>query len=170
MSAPVTAGPRAAETAGQRRDRHDASARTRRRVLLGYVPMVLLAAFFLFPLVFMFVSSLKPDAQILGDIGSPQAFLPVGDISTQNYVDVFDRVPVARFIANSVFVTVTDRRAGPGRQQHGGVRPVAAGVDRAQGAPDGRHRDPHRPLRDDRDPDGLLGLEAADPRPRERRR
>ncbi len=107
MSAPVTAGPRAAETAGQRRDRHDADSRKRRRALLGYVPMVLLAAFFLFPLVFMFVSSLKPDAQILGDIGSPQAFLPVGDISTQNYVDVFDRVPVARFIANSVFVTVT---------------------------------------------------------------
>ncbi len=106
MSTPVTADPRAAETAGQRRDRHDADSRKRRRVLVGYIPMVLLAAFFLFPLVFMFVSSLKPDAQILGDIGSPQAFLPVGDISTQNYVDVFDRVPVARFIANSVFVTV----------------------------------------------------------------
>ena len=106
MSATVTAGPRADETADRRRERHDAGSR-RRRAVLGYVPMVLLAAFFLFPLVFMFVSSLKPDAQILGDIGSPQAFLPVGDISTQNYVDVFDRVPVARFIANSVFVTVT---------------------------------------------------------------
>ncbi|WP_369795272.1 carbohydrate ABC transporter permease [Cellulomonas sp. KRMCY2] len=67
--------------------------------------MVLLALFFLFPLVFMFVSSLKPDAQILSDLDSPQAFLPVGDISVQNYVGVFDRVPVARFILNSVLVT-----------------------------------------------------------------
>jgi multiple sugar transport system permease protein len=82
-----------------------AEKRKRRRLVIGYVPMVLLALFFLFPLVFMFVSSLKPDAQILSDIDSPQAFLPVGDISTQNYVDVFDRVPVARFILNSVLVT-----------------------------------------------------------------
>ena len=68
--------------------------------------MSLLALFFLFPLVFMFVSSLKPDAQILQDIDSPQAFLPVGDISLDNYFGVFDRVPVAQFLFNSVLVTV----------------------------------------------------------------
>ncbi|WP_149205220.1 carbohydrate ABC transporter permease [Actinotalea subterranea] len=84
----------------------EAGRRGRRRKVLGYLPMVLLALFFLFPLVFMFVSSLKPDAQILGDIDSPQAFLPVGDISTDNYVGVFERVPVARFLLNSVLVTV----------------------------------------------------------------
>ena len=33
------------------------------------------------------------------------AFLPVGDISLDNYVGVFDRVPVARFMFNSVLVT-----------------------------------------------------------------
>ncbi|MEP7766172.1 carbohydrate ABC transporter permease [Sanguibacter sp. 25GB23B1] len=65
-----------------------------------------LAVFFLFPLVFMFVSSLKPDAQILSDVDSVRAFLPVGEISLQNYVGVFDRVPVARFMLNSVLVTV----------------------------------------------------------------
>lgn len=95
----------AGRLAERRRSTHEAEQRKRRRLVIGYVPLVLLALFFLFPLVFMFVSSLKPDAQILTDIGSPQAFLPVGDISTQNYVDVFDRVPVARFIANSVLVT-----------------------------------------------------------------
>jgi ABC-type glycerol-3-phosphate transport system permease component len=31
--------------------------------------------------------------------------LPVGDISLDNYSGVFDRVPAARFLANSVFVT-----------------------------------------------------------------
>nr|WP_229872517.1 carbohydrate ABC transporter permease [Promicromonospora soli] len=68
--------------------------------------MSALAVVFLFPLVFMFVSSLKPDAQILGDVGSPRAFLPVGDISLDNYFGVFDRVPVGQFLVNSVLVTV----------------------------------------------------------------
>jgi multiple sugar transport system permease protein len=54
----------------------------------------------------MFVSSLKPDSQILQDIDSPLAFLPVGDISLDNYFGVFDRVPVAQFLFNSILVTV----------------------------------------------------------------
>ncbi|WP_372461888.1 carbohydrate ABC transporter permease [Antribacter soli] len=68
--------------------------------------MAALAVFFLFPLVFMFVSSLKPDAQILTDVTSLRAFLPVGDIGLDNYAGVFDRVPVGRFLFNSVLVTV----------------------------------------------------------------
>jgi multiple sugar transport system permease protein len=96
-----------AEREAQRRQSaHESQARKRRRRLLGYVPMVLLALFFLFPLVFMFVSSFKPDAQILSDVDSPRAFLPVGEISGQNYADVFDRVPVGRFLLNSVVMTV----------------------------------------------------------------
>ncbi|WP_454853696.1 carbohydrate ABC transporter permease [Promicromonospora soli] len=78
----------------------------RRRQIWSYATMVALAVFFLFPLVFMFVSSLKPDNQILSDVTSLRAFLPVGDVSLDNYGDVFDRVPVARFLFNSVLVTV----------------------------------------------------------------
>ena len=104
MSATTTTGAQRREAPRVRSA--EAGRRGRRRKVLGYLPMVLLALFFLFPLVFMFVSSLKPDAQILGDIDSPQAFLPVGDISTDNYVGVFERVPVARFLLNSVLVTV----------------------------------------------------------------
>ncbi|GAB3813580.1 carbohydrate ABC transporter permease [Tessaracoccus terricola] len=78
----------------------------RRRKLLLYIPMILLALVFVFPLVFMVVSSLKPDAQILADVDSINAFLPVGDISLDNYADVFERVPFARFLLNSVVVTV----------------------------------------------------------------
>ena len=96
---------RGAARTNPRRAADMAAGARRRRQLLGYLPMVLLAAFFLFPLIFMFVSSLKPDAQILSDIDSPQAFLPVGDISTDNYAGVFRRVPVARFLLNSVVVT-----------------------------------------------------------------
>lgn len=78
----------------------------RRRRAWSYLAMSALAVVFLFPLVFMFVSSLKPDAQILGDVDSVRAFLPVGDISLDNYYGVFDRVPVRRFLLNSVLVTV----------------------------------------------------------------
>jgi multiple sugar transport system permease protein len=70
-----------------------------------YVPMTLLSVFFLFPVVFMLVSSLKPDTQIFEDVDGIAAFLPVGDISLTNYSGVFDRVPAARFLINSVFVT-----------------------------------------------------------------
>jgi multiple sugar transport system permease protein len=53
----------------------------------------------------MLVSSLKPDQQLLQDSGNVRAFLPVGDISLQNYTDAFARAPVGRFIFNSVLVT-----------------------------------------------------------------
>jgi multiple sugar transport system permease protein len=60
---------------------------------------------FIFPLLFMVMSSLKPAHQLLTDTSSLRAFLPVGDISLQNYVDAFKRAPVALFVFNSVLVT-----------------------------------------------------------------
>jgi multiple sugar transport system permease protein len=53
----------------------------------------------------MFVSSFKPDQQIFADLGSLKAFLPVGNISLDNYTGVFQTVPAARFIINSVLIT-----------------------------------------------------------------
>jgi multiple sugar transport system permease protein len=72
----------------------------------GYLVRILLVVFFAFPLVFMFMSSLKPDDQIFADLDSIKAFLPVGDISLSNYTGVFDTVPAARFLANSIVITV----------------------------------------------------------------
>lgn len=96
----------AASTAPTRRAAEPSERRLRRRRRTwSYLAMSALAVFFLFPLVFMVVSSLKPDSQILSDTGSLRAFLPVGDVSLQNYADVFDRVPVGRFMLNSVLVT-----------------------------------------------------------------
>jgi len=71
----------------------------------GYLVRILLALFFAFPLVFMFVSSLKPDQQIFKDLSSLKAFLPVGDISLDNYTGVFQTAPAARFLINSVLIT-----------------------------------------------------------------
>jgi len=70
-----------------------------------YLLMGVLAVIFIFPIVFMFMSSLKPNLQLLQDSASIRAFLPVGDISLNNYREAFDRAPVGRFILNSVFVT-----------------------------------------------------------------
>lgn len=70
-----------------------------------YLLLILIALVFVFPVVFMVVSSLKPDFQLLRDTSSIRAFLPVGDISLNNYANAFDRAPIGRFVFNSVFVT-----------------------------------------------------------------
>lgn len=75
------------------------------RLATRYAVLVLIAIIFIFPLVFMVMSSLKPDQQLLQDSGSLRAFLPVGDISLNNYAEAFQRAPVATFIFNSVLVT-----------------------------------------------------------------
>jgi len=72
----------------------------------GYAGRTVLAIFFLFPIVFMLVSSLKPDNQIFADLSSPKAFLPVGHVSLDNYRKVFDTVPAWRFLANSIAISL----------------------------------------------------------------
>lgn len=79
--------------------------RRRIRSLSAWTVRVLLGIVFSFPLLFMFVSSLKPDAQIFGDLSSIAAFLPVGNLSFENYSAVFDRVPAARFLINSIGIS-----------------------------------------------------------------
>ena len=75
------------------------------RLATRYAVLGLIAVIFIFPLVFMLMSSFKPDQQLLQDASNLRAFLPVGDISLQNYTDAFQRAPVATFVFNSVFVT-----------------------------------------------------------------
>ncbi len=75
-------------------------------LVLRYTILMLIALIFLFPIVFMVMSSLKPDLQLLRDSASFRAFLPVGDISLVNYEDAFQRVPMLQFAFNSVFTTV----------------------------------------------------------------
>ena len=75
------------------------------RLATRYAVLGLIAVIFIFPLVFMLMSSFKPDQQLLQDASNLRAFLPVGDISLQNYTAAFQRAPVATFVFNSVFVT-----------------------------------------------------------------
>lgn len=75
------------------------------RLVVRYTVLTLIAIIFVFPLVFMLVSSFKPDQQLLTDTASLRAFLPVGDISLDNYFAAFRRAPVGLFVFNSVLVT-----------------------------------------------------------------
>src|SRR5437588_8404344 len=66
---------------------------------LNYFLMILLALFFLFPTVFMLVSSLKSDEnQLLQDVSTVKAFIPYGDISLQNYSDAMQRLPFGLYL------------------------------------------------------------------------
>ncbi|QYF73197.1 carbohydrate ABC transporter permease [Cryobacterium sp. PAMC25264] len=78
----------------------------------GWILRIALTVLFLFPILFMFVSSLKPDQQIFGDLSSIAAFLPIGNISMDNYAAVFDRVPAARFLVNSIGISAITVVAG----------------------------------------------------------
>ncbi len=78
-----------------------------RGVFWRYLLLIIVALIFVFPLVFMAMSSLKPDFQLLTDTESIRAFLPVGDVSFNNYFAAFKRAPVALFVFNSIFVTGT---------------------------------------------------------------
>ena len=75
------------------------------RLFVRYLVLCLIALIFVFPLVFMINSSFKPDSQLLADTSSLRAFLPVGDISFNNYFGAFRRAPVRLFVLNSVLVT-----------------------------------------------------------------
>ena len=79
----------------------------------SYLLLTLLAFFFLFPLVFMIVSSLKNnEMQIVRDMSGLLGFVPYGEIGVRNYLDVFDQMNFGRFMFNSVFITISTVACG----------------------------------------------------------
>ena len=74
-------------------------------MILNYSLLIVVALFFLFPIVFMFVSSIKNnETQIIRDMSNISAFIPYGDLGLKNYFDVFRQMPFGRFMFNSVFI------------------------------------------------------------------
>lgn len=74
-------------------------------MILNYSLLIVIALFFLFPIVFMFVSSIKNnETQIIRDMSSISAFIPYGELGLKNYFDVFKQMPFGRFMFNSVFI------------------------------------------------------------------
>jgi len=68
--------------------------------ILRYVLLVALAMFFLFPIYWMFVSSLKSPSEIFA---FPPKLIPENPVWS-NYSKVFSQVPFARYMLNTFFV------------------------------------------------------------------
>lgn len=76
------------------------------RTAIVYALLIICSAAAIIPVLFMLVSSFKPESQLLQDMSSWRGLLPIGELSLDNYASVFERVPALRFLANSIFVTV----------------------------------------------------------------
>ena len=86
---------------------HGIAYRLRKGIRLGwtYLAMSLLAIFFLFPIVFMLVSSFKNnETQVLIDMSTLYAFVPRGELGLQNYADVFAQLDFGQLMFNSVLI------------------------------------------------------------------
>jgi multiple sugar transport system permease protein len=76
-----------------------------KKLIIGsYIILIIWALIFIAPILFMIVSSLKPDALVLSEAGTIRAFFPES-ISLQNYRDVLERVNFIRFFSNSLIIT-----------------------------------------------------------------
>ena len=72
--------------------------------LLNYLVLAVLSLLFIAPVIFMIVGSFKPDARVLVDMGTIHALLP-GQVSLENYHDVFRRVNFMHYMFNSLVIT-----------------------------------------------------------------
>jgi multiple sugar transport system permease protein len=74
-------------------------------LVLNYLFMSLLVVFFLFPIVFMLVSSIKNnETQVMKDMSTLYAFVPRGELGLENYRNVFEELSFGRLMRNSVFI------------------------------------------------------------------
>lgn len=77
-------------------------------LILMYAAYLLVAFLFIAPIVYMVVSSLKTDAQIVSDMSTFKAFLPVGTLTFDNFVQVIHKVDFMKFFKNSAVVAVVN--------------------------------------------------------------
>lgn len=81
----------------------------RRKVLtlsFNYFLYAVVAAIFILPMAYMFVSSVKTDAQIVADMSTLKAFLPNGRLSLENYGTIINHVHFFKFFKNSAAVAI----------------------------------------------------------------
>lgn len=73
--------------------------------ILYFVLVTLLAVLFIFPLVWMIASSMKPEREIFEQLGTLQSFLPSSQISEwfSSYIEISQRFNLLRYVGNSIF-------------------------------------------------------------------
>ena len=77
--------------------------------LLEYILLILLAGLFLFPMIWMVVSSMKPEADVYKNLKGWEAFLPSLNPANwfKTYEEVLQRFSIVTYMANSIFYAVT---------------------------------------------------------------
>lgn len=77
--------------------------------LIQYVLLIILAFMFLFPMVWMVVSAMKPEADIFNNLSSIKAFLPSFNPANwfKTFQEVSERFSIATYLLNSIFYGVT---------------------------------------------------------------
>jgi len=70
-----------------------------------YSVSIFFSLVFALPLLFMVASSFKDPVTIFTDLRTWRAFFPVGDVSFDQYVGVNNRLPLLRFLGNSLFIS-----------------------------------------------------------------
>lgn len=68
---------------------------------LFYVLYIALAIVFLAPLLFLFVSSLKEETQLVSDMATLKAFVPYGNLTFDNFTAVFEKLDFLHYFRNS---------------------------------------------------------------------
>lgn len=72
---------------------------------LQYGLAIFFMLLFSLPLLFMIASSFKDPQAIFADVKTWKAFFPVGDVNFDQYLGVFDRLPLGLFLFNSIFIS-----------------------------------------------------------------
>lgn len=76
------------------------------QIIFNYLIMIGLAIFSLFPILFTLITSFKADEnQVLRDVSSLAAFIPYGNLSLENYRNVFERIPFGQYLFNSILIS-----------------------------------------------------------------
>ena len=83
--------------------------RLKPRSLLEYILLILLAGLFLFPMIWMVVSAMKPEADVYKNLKGWEAFLPSLNPANwfKTYEEVLQRFSIVTYMANSIFYAVT---------------------------------------------------------------
>ena len=72
--------------------------------ILYYVLYILVGCFFILPMLYMFVSSVKTDDQIVADMSTFRAFLLSGELTLNNFRLIIEKVHFFLFFKNSIVV------------------------------------------------------------------
>ncbi|MEY4462316.1 MAG: hypothetical protein RLY98_856 [Bacteroidota bacterium] len=76
--------------------------KNRKVTIFLYVSNIVMTLLFITPLLWMVVSSLKPETRIFADLDSWKALVPI-DFTFDNYIQAFQRIPMMKYLFNSLF-------------------------------------------------------------------